>query len=140
MAETDATINGVKVQMYEGKADSTRRAEGVVLVAADGSPIHGASAKTSVSNTFTSTANSAAFTPIPGRPFNIRLKGSGWVATMYVESSEDAGATWQEELDMGVSVPLISPGKVALVEHQDGIQYRLRCVWTSGSIPYTIGQ
>jgi hypothetical protein len=108
-------------------------------MAADGSPLYGPSGKTPVSGTFTSTTTSTAFTPIPGRPFNVRLGGSGWVATIYVESSID-GSTWLEELDAGVSVPLTAPGKSTLIEAEDGVQYRLRCVFTSGSIPYSIRQ
>lgn len=138
MAETDATINGVKVQLYEGKADASRRSEGVVLVAADGSPINGASGKAEVANVFTASGYSAAFTPIPGRPFNFRLWGT-FVASIYIDSSAD-GAVWIEETDFGVTVALVAPCKVPLIEYENGIQYRARCVFSSGSASYSFRQ
>ena len=96
-----------------------------------------ASGLTPVTGTFTGTGQSASFTPLAGRRFNVSTRGT-FVATFQIERSFDSGSNWHPLTDSGVwNVP--QSGQ--LREDQFDVPYRLNCiVFTSGTIYYRISQ
>jgi hypothetical protein len=90
---------------------------------------------------FTAVGNSANFSPIAGRAFNITISGT-FAATIRLERSLDGGGNF---------VPITAGGQPFMVftapcserwsEDQNGVMYRLACIaFTSGSAAYRISQ
>lgn len=93
-----------------------------------------ASGVTAVAATFTSSTQSASFTPQAGRPFNVSLWGT-FVASTALERSFDAGTTW-----LPCATARTAPDSFVCLEPEYGVLYRLNCTWTSGTVNYRISQ
>lgn len=97
-----------------------------------------------VNGTFTSTGNSAAYTPLEedGQPLPFRLRLSGtFSATVALQSSTDQGATWQAETqDDGTAYTWTGAVNVPVYPVGSGMLYRLSCTaYTSGTVTYRLG-
>jgi len=104
------------------------------------SPFAQASGKTAVTGTCTSTTNSSAFTPIPNRGINVTLSGT-FVANEVLQRSFDGGTTWFPITIGGQSILYNTPvSELAWSEPESGVQIRLACTWTSGTVTYRISQ
>lgn len=99
------------------------------------------SAKTAITGTFAATGQSASFTPIAGREFNVTLRGT-FVATVQLERSFDAGANWSPITAAGTQLYLwTAPASETAEEPQYGVLYRLNdTAYTSGTVTYRISQ
>lgn len=100
-----------------------------------------ASGQTPVSGSFSATGSSTAFSPIPGRGFNLSVWGT-FVGTVIVERSFDSGTTWLPLTASGVSLfNFVAPASEITEEPEYGVQYRFRCsAFGSGTINYRISQ
>jgi hypothetical protein len=106
-------------------------------------PAYSASDVTPVSGTLTATGQSASFTPLAGRPFNVSVQGT-FVATCQLE--RQINSIWQP-LTVSASGSVVqlykwsSPASEIVVEPEFGIPYRINCTaYTSGAIPYKVSQ
>jgi hypothetical protein len=100
-----------------------------------------ASGKTPITGTFTSTGNSASFTPVFGRDFNWSLWGT-FVATVVLERSFDSGSTWHPLTGGGTVISSVTTAvSETQRESEVGVIYQLRCsAYTSGTVNYRISQ
>jgi hypothetical protein len=94
-----------------------------------------------VTGTFTATGQSASFTPICGRPFNVTLSGT-FVASVQLERSFDAGSNWHPITAAGTQLyAWTAAASETAEEHESGPIYRLNCTaYTSGTVNYRISQ
>lgn len=105
------------------------------------SPYWASSNKTPVASSFTATGQSANFTPIAGRPFNISLWGT-FVGSVQLERSFDNGSTWLPITAAGTQIFVWSASASESNEESEfGVIYRLNCTaYTSGTINYRLSQ
>jgi hypothetical protein len=103
--------------------------------------VYAASGVASVESTFSATGNSAAFTPIYGRNFNISIIGT-FVGTIQLQRYIDATIGWVPITAAGT--PLLTwtgPASEMWSESQVGVLYRLSMTaYTSGTATYSISQ
>jgi hypothetical protein len=106
-------------------------------------PGYAASGVTPVSSTFTATGQSASFTPLAGRPFNVSVQGT-FVATCQLE--RQINSVWQL-LTVSASGSVVqlykwsTPASEIVVEPEFGIPYRINCTaYTSGTVSYRVSQ
>jgi hypothetical protein len=122
--------------------DTTTHADDDVLLVFYDPAKQGPSGKSPVTGAFSGAGqNSAVFTPIEGRGFNITLYGT-FVGTVVLQRSTDGGTTWLPVTAGGVAIySWTAPGSESAEESQSGVQYRLTCsAWTSGAPTYRISQ
>lgn len=88
--------------------------------------------------TFTSTTNSASFSPVAGKPFNITLTGT-FSATVQLKRSFDNGSTWSA-LTVESTTLCSWTGNISTswVETEANVLYRLECTYSSGTVTYRI--
>ncbi len=87
-----------------------------------------------VTGTFTSTANSAAFTPARGY-FNISISGT-FSSSIQLQRSFDQGTTW-----LNRNAVITAGQQTVIHEPESGVQYRFANTWTSGtSVIYRMSQ
>jgi hypothetical protein len=93
-----------------------------------------------VTGTFTATGQSSSFRPIPGRPFNIDIRGT-FVASVQLERSFD-GSNWSPITAAGTQLYAWTAAASEVAEEaESGVQYRLNCTaYTSGTVTYRISQ
>lgn len=99
-------------------------------------------AKAKVLGSFTATGTSNNFSPNPSNSFNLSLWGT-FSATVAVERSFDAGANWLPVTyadSPPTALSCTAPTSFVWVEPEEGVQYRLNCTWTSGTVNYRISQ
>lgn len=74
-------------------------------------------------------------------PLNVTLRG-GFVATVTIQRSFDAGVTWSTLTVNGAAFPsLTAPASEVVGEGEDGVLYRLFVAsYTSGSVSWRISQ
>ena len=99
-----------------------------------------ASGKTPVTGSFAATGQSAAFTPIAGRDFNIAMSGT-FVATVQLEQSFD-GTNWLAiKVDDTQLCVFTSTGVRSWANSESGVQFRLNCTaYSSGTVTYRVSQ
>lgn len=135
---TGAAVNPATVEAQTAMQAAITAALSSVLKT---QPQFAASGKTPVTGTLTGVANSAAFTPLNGRGFNISLWGT-FAATVRLVRSFDAGATWLPLTAAGTSLmSFTAPASETWDEPESAVQYRLECTaFTSGTVNYRISQ
>lgn len=104
-----------------------------------------------VSGSFTGTGQSDTFYPTPGAPFAF-VRGSGYfnvtvygtfTATVAVQRSFDAGATWHtvSQDATGADAAYTAPMSLVALEPEHGVVYRLNCTaYSSGTINYRMSR
>lgn len=109
--------------------------------AIDIEPAYSASGKAALSGAFNLAGQSADFTPIAGRAFNVSIWGT-FVAAVRLERSFDAGATWLPLTANGTALMSFSgPVSEQWSDDEVGVRYRLKCTaYTSGTVNYRISQ
>jgi hypothetical protein len=112
----------------------TTNANGLLLVA----PNQGATSVSVVSGTFTSSTQSSTFNPLAGRGFNLSLWGT-FVASIVLERRLD-GTNWLPCTSMGSTVTFTGACTEVCLEPKAGVDYRLNCTWTSGTVNYRLEQ
>jgi len=100
-----------------------------------------ASGETPIASTFTGTGQSASFTPVARRAFNVSIWGT-FGATVQLERSFDAGATWLPITAAGFQLYVwTAPASEMAQEDQASVLYRLNCTaMASGTVNYRISQ
>jgi len=97
-----------------------------------------------VSGTFTGTANSLPFRPIPGRPFNMTLSGTFVASVVLKRSFDDGGSYHPLTVTSGTIVTTMYNPTAAcsevVQENEEKLLYRLECTWTSGTVTYRLSQ
>jgi hypothetical protein len=102
-----------------------------------------------VTGSFTGTGNSANFTPIAGRSYNLAVwatgataQGSALGGTVYLARSTDGGTTFLPITAAGGGIySFTALANESLYESQAGVLYRLICsAYTSGTINYRFTQ
>lgn len=92
--------------------------------------------------TFVANGVSQTFNPPSGYPFrafNVTISGT-FVATVKLERSFNQGATWHGLTAAGTPIYVwTAPGSESVEENESGVQYRLNCTWTSGTVVYRLG-
>lgn len=142
----------VRVPRYLNPAGTLTSPTGVSVLDKDGNPVdmsgsaapnYPASGVAPVSGTFSSTGQSASFTPLAGRGFNASVWGT-FAATCQLE--RQVGSIWQPLTVSAVgSVYQIyrwsAPASETVVEPKFGVPYRINCVsYTSGPVSYEVSQ
>lgn len=98
-----------------------------------------ASGVTPVANTFTGVSQSAAFTPLAGRPFNITL-GAG-ASTVRLQRQFTGDATWYPLTDLqGNVLEWSSPLSASFTESEASVSYRLACTVYAANTAYRLSQ
>jgi hypothetical protein len=103
--------------------------------------VYAASGVTAVESTFSATGQSASFTPIYGRNFNISITGT-FVGTIQLQRYIDATIGWVPITAAGQQMlTWTAPASEVWSESQVGVLYRLSCIaYTSGTAIYSISQ
>lgn len=98
------------------------------------------SGRAPVAGTFGATGQSAAFSPICGRMFNVSVWGT-FVGSVQLERSFN-GSTWLPITAAGVQLYAWSaPASEPAEEPEYGVLYRLNCTaYTSGTVNYRVSQ
>lgn len=119
-----------------GLTDEQLRASAV-----DIEPAYAPSGRAAVTGTFTAIGNSAAFTPIAGRSFNVTRHGSG-TASVRLTRSFDGGGSWFPITANGIPVmTFTAPFSEQWSDEEAGVQYRLECTaFSSGPVTFRISQ
>jgi hypothetical protein len=90
--------------------------------------------------TFTATGNGAAVPVARRGDLNVSLWGT-FVATVTPQRSFDGGTTWLPLTYIdGSAISWTAPVSTALPEPEAGVQYRLACTWTSGTVSWRVSQ
>lgn len=102
-----------------------------------------ASGVATVTGTFAATGQSAAFTPISGRDFNISLgtPGTALGDTVVLERSFNSGSTWAAVTYPDGTVVSWTVGiNTSWSDDEASVQYRLNCTAWTTSVAYRISQ
>ena len=100
---------------------------------------------TPVTGNFTANSQqSASFTPVAGRPFNVSIWGT-FSLTVQLERSFDSGTTWLQLTDKGTQIKKFTGSTVisesATENEASGVLYRLSVTaYTSGTASYRLSQ
>lgn len=102
---------------------------------------YGPSGITPVTGSFGAAGQSATFSPMPGRDFNVSLWGT-FSGTVQLERSLDGAANWLPITAAGTQLyQWTAPASETASEAEAGVLYRLNCTaYTSGTINYRLSQ
>lgn len=98
-----------------------------------GAPPSGDQANAVVTGALTSTTTTPFFSFFG--PFNVTLWGT-FSATTVLERSFDGGTTWIVRSDAPSSGSYTTATSFAILEPEQGVQYRLNCTFVSGTVNY----
>lgn len=145
-AATEATLSAASAKLPATLGQKVMAQSLAVSLASDQpaidiGPAYKTSGKTAVTGAFSAIGNSAAFTPIAGRSFNVTRNGSG-TATVRLTRSFDSGTTWLPLTANGVAIMTFTDVfSEQWSDDEVGVQYRLECTsYTSGTVTYRISQ
>lgn len=143
-ALSPALTAGATWWAHSGNSKRTTKIGVVTQAAATGASAqtglgYSASGVAPVTGSLSANGNSASFTPLAGRAFNVSLWGM-FSATCSLKRSFD-GSVWVKITAGGSQMMgFAAPASEQWSEPEVGVQYRLECVVASGTVNYRISQ
>jgi hypothetical protein len=99
----------------------------------------GAAGVDAVTGSFHNLGQSAAFAPLPGRPFNVTIDGGG--STLRLERQFGGAGAWYPVTDLQANpLAFSAPVSLSLTEHEAGVLYRLNCTAYAADTAYRLSQ